>query len=186
MPSQGPLYVANGADDAGVGTVAWSNPSNAAGNPDDGYATAALGSGAVSHYLKCTSFGFSVPAGATIDGIVVEWEKQATGAGGVTDARVRLVKADAVGATDRSSGAAWPGTDGFVSHGGAADLWGDTWAPADVNAGNFGAAIAAQAGPGGATARVDSVRCTVYYTAPGKPPEVQVFRADLRAHLTHR
>ncbi len=32
--------------------------------------------GAISHYLKATNFGFTIPAGATIDGILVEIEKR--------------------------------------------------------------------------------------------------------------
>lgn len=50
------------ADDAAVGTVAWSNPSNAASS-NDSYATAS-GAGGTTHYLKATNFGFAIPAGA--------------------------------------------------------------------------------------------------------------------------
>jgi len=62
------------ADDATVGTVAWSNPDRAK-SLADGNATAVLSSLGVSHYLKATNFGFSIPTGATIDGILAEINK---------------------------------------------------------------------------------------------------------------
>ena len=141
MATQGPNSPGTMADDATVGTVAWTTPDNAKVS-DNVYATAGLdggssptdtnvrivksdgtigttnkgtstalpatdayrsygassdlwgetwtsadindidfglvvsytSSGIVSHYLKATNFGFSIPAGATINGIVAEIE----------------------------------------------------------------------------------------------------------------
>ena len=56
------------------GTQAWANPSNA-GSSNDSYATRTLSG--VSDYLRATNFGFAIPSGATIDGILVEVEKRA-------------------------------------------------------------------------------------------------------------
>lgn len=39
-----------------------------------GVAISVTGSGGTSHYLKATNFGFSIPSGATIEGIVAEFE----------------------------------------------------------------------------------------------------------------
>ena len=138
------------ADDATVGTKAWSNPDNAKANDDSFASTSYVGEGnpsdneikivkngsigsenkslgegwggyppssyssyganndlwgetwtaedinnanfgivlsikwnpTISHYLKATNFGFSIPSGATIDGIVVEIERSTDWAGG--------------------------------------------------------------------------------------------------------
>lgn len=75
----GPNGTGTGADDASVGTITWSNPGNITAS-DNTYATNLTGCiTSVSHYLKATNFGFSVPAGATITGITVEIERKGTG-----------------------------------------------------------------------------------------------------------
>lgn len=122
------------------------------------------------YYAKATNFGFSIPAGATIDGIVVEWEIKT--ANTILDNAVRIVKGGTIGATDKSSGSYWPASDTYRSYGGAADLWGETWASTDINASTFGCALSAKRdGSGGHYPDIDHVRITVYYTesAAGQP-----------------
>src|ERR1700674_1385656 len=125
----------------GIGTVAWTNPGNAV-STDGNYATAKLNNGIVSNYLLCVGYGFTIPAGATINGITVKVTR-ATSGGTVTDAAVRTVKAGVIGTTDRSTGTPYTNADVVEAHGNAADLWGTTWTPADINNANFGAAFAA-------------------------------------------
>lgn len=60
------------ADLAGVGTITWSNPTNAASS-NNSYATAAAGT---SHYLRFSNFGFAIPTDATINGIQVGIERK--------------------------------------------------------------------------------------------------------------
>ena len=60
------------ADLAGVGTITWSNPTNAASS-NNSYATAAAGT---SHYLRFSNFGFAIPTGATINGVTVGIERK--------------------------------------------------------------------------------------------------------------
>ena len=81
------------ADDATVGTVAWTNPDNAKVS-DNVYATVSLIGIGISHYLKATNFGFSIPTGATINGILVEIEKKDISAAvsGGHDEYVKIVK----------------------------------------------------------------------------------------------
>lgn len=62
-------------DDSAVGTVAWTDPSNA-DDSDDSYAT--MASAATSHYLKGSNFAFSIPDEATITGVRVTLERSAT------------------------------------------------------------------------------------------------------------
>lgn len=159
------------ASDASNGsTLAWTSPTRATSN-NASYTTRSLNDGQVSQYLRCSSYGFAIPAGATITGITVNVERRAGTANRLQDAAMRLVK-DVTGtatiqATDRSSATFYPTTEATEAHGGATDLWGGTWTPDDINLGNFGAALASQkqGTPGGATtASVDHMPITVTYT----------------------
>lgn len=160
MASEGPNSPGTAADDSSVGSVAWANPNNSKIS-DDVYATATIDS-EQTHYLKVTNFSFAIPAGATIDGIVMEAEVK--GAGGLAnDVAVRIVKGGAIGSTDRSSLTDWTTTETYLSHGGISDLWGETWTAEDINASDFGVALSA--GNATDTCSVDHIRITVYYTA---------------------
>src|SRR5262249_15169430 len=103
------------ADDPGTGTLAWTNPTNAQ-TSNDVYATRAFpNQNDVSHYLKCTNFGFTLPSTALIQGIQVEWEQSVSG-GTITDSSVRIVKGGTIGTTEKATGTAWPTTDTFASY----------------------------------------------------------------------
>lgn len=172
--SSGPNYASTAVDDAGTGTLTWTSPGNATATDNQKASVALTKNTGISHYIKATGFGFSIPQDAQIDGVVVEWEKSDSldaGAGETRDNAVRIVKSDVIGATDKSNTNNWTTTDTFVSHGASTDLWGETWTAADINSSTFGAAISAKnvkiSGGGAATtAYVDSVRITVYYTLP--------------------
>lgn len=167
--NSGALSAGTGADDASAGFDTWSNPSNITAS-DNSYATVSNGAGSTSHYLKGTNFGFSIPDGATIDGILVEIERSiltTAGAKSVTDSAIRIVKADgSIGTTNKSAGATWTTTDTYASYGGSSDLWGETWTAQNINDVDFGAvlAVVTAADVGTATAQVDHMRITVYYT----------------------
>lgn len=148
-----------------AGVAAWSNPGNITSS-DDSRATVILpSSGNASGYLKATNFGFAIPSGATILGIVPEIERS-TGGGDVSDDVVSIVKGGTIQAESRAKfGSRWPSSDAYASYGSATDLWGATWAYTDINASTFGVAIQAfnyDVGPS-VEARVDHVRITVYY-----------------------
>ncbi|MGE0371944.1 MAG: hypothetical protein AB7Q01_08660 [Gammaproteobacteria bacterium] len=174
MPSSGPHTFTTFASDSAFGNVAWSNPGNAELS-DNVYATASdsgFFSTDTSEYLVATGIsGLSIPSGATIDGIEVEVERSRSGGSSVTDERVRIVKAGTVGSTDKAVGTAWPTSDGSRTYGGAADLWGESWAVADLEAADTGVALAVNlsAGFGTVTARIDRIRVTVHYTEPENP-----------------
>jgi hypothetical protein len=74
VASQGPLSPSTGANDNSYGTVAWNSEGSIVAS-DNTPATAILAPAEVSNYLKATGFSFSIPAGATIDGIVVGIER---------------------------------------------------------------------------------------------------------------
>jgi hypothetical protein len=127
-----------GANDATVVGTAWTNPGNV--TADDGsYATVTVALNAHSQYVKGTNFGFAVPGGATIVGIVAEVERNVP-AGNAIDFSVRLFKAGVATGSDLAA-YSWPATDAVATYGSSSELWGTTWTPADVNAATFGVGI---------------------------------------------
>jgi hypothetical protein len=169
--TSGPASPGTLSDDSGIGTLSWSNPSNAASS-NDSYATVTTGVSGTTHYLKATNFGFSIPSDATIQGISVSIERKGTGGGSnrTRDSVVKLVKADGTLGTTNKADAAnnWPSTDTVKIYGDASDLWGDTWSYADINDADFGVVLAAAiVVDTSVTSSVDHVTITVHYTQGG-------------------
>lgn len=170
MTTLGPNSPATGADDASVGTLAWSNPDRVVAS-DDSKSSAVSTATVTTHYLKATNFGFSVPAGATIDGVTVEIERMTTNntaARNTTDNIVKLVKNGTISGDDKAATATkWPTADAYASYGGATNLWGLSLTATDINNSTFGVAISATTTSDGASinARIDHIRITIDYTA---------------------
>lgn len=182
MASEGPNSPDTAVDDATIGTVAWNNPGNVLAS-DDSRAAVTLSLNAISHYLKVTDFDFAIPAGSAINGIVVEVERQSNATTGTRDEQVRLVQGGTVGGNNKADTVTvWPlNTDTIATYGGAADLWGLTWTPADINATDFGAVVAAKNyDVPNRTARVDHIRITVYYAVGGGQPTRTMHQARHR------
>lgn len=153
----------------GVGSKVWTNPGRAVAT-DASYATAALSNGNNSNYLRCTDYGFNIPANATITGIRVNVTRK-LGSGGAMDMDVLVIKGGTIStAVDRATTTAYTTTDVNEDHGDSADLWGLSWTVADINATNFGVAFAAKRTSGSPTVSVDSISITVAYTLPCTPP----------------
>jgi hypothetical protein len=168
--SAGPNDCGTASDDSSVGTASWTSPTNACG--DDGlYATAVIpASGGTTHHLDATHFGFSIPTGATINGIQVD-VKSSTDSGVLNWNRDYIIKGGTVGSTNvQTSGYPISTTmnyDTIPTSGASTELWGETWTPADINNSNFGVAIGIVNGfstPANITVSVDNIRITVYYT----------------------
>jgi hypothetical protein len=181
MASQGPTYAGAGANDT-VSGLAWTSPGNITAS-DDARASVTVTSGGLnSDRLMATAFGFTIPGGATINGVVVEIEHRADLSPGVSiiDGPVRLLKGGVVSGTDQSSSTAWTTglSDETFTYGSSSDLWGLALAETDVNASSFGVSMQAKCtgGAGSTAAYVDAIRITVYYTAaapaPVHPPPV--------------
>lgn len=181
-------FIGNGALIGG--TVNWSNPGNASSS-NDVYATAILGDGSPtgqdSRYLEATNFGFSIPPGAVINGIQVNVERAASGAGTINDNSVRLIKNGSIVGSDYSSSTDWGTTDQNVVYGvGTTDKWGTTWTAADINNSAFGLAFSAHHHGSvhiDRTARVDSITMTVYYTPDTTAPTASITSPSSGAHL---
>lgn len=166
--SSGPLSPGTVVDDATVGTIAWINPNNVMLS-DNTYTT--LTTGPVSflgHRLNATNFGFSIPAAATIDGIVIDLEGYRTYTSGSAGWALKIIKGGVVGTTNPvPSNTVLPFIESSVTNGNSTFKWGLTWTVADINASNFGVSyrigtifddnmVGVQ--------YLDNVRITVYYT----------------------
>jgi len=166
MASQGPN---SGATFASVapGDIVWDTPTNAQ-TSDNAYAqaifTAVLDQS--SENLHATNFGFLVPAGSTIDGIIAEVERKSTNvAADIRDLSVKIIKGGTASGDEKASGTIWPASDTYQTYGTASDKWGLTWTSTDINASNFGLSISA----GDFIAlpwigQIDHIRLTVHYT----------------------
>ena len=156
-------------NDTAVGNQLWNNPNNAKA-ADSAFAQSFAGDGFVTNYLKATNFSFSIPAGATIDGILVEVEKQGfDGGNAVVDGNARIVKSDGSLGTENKADTtdeSWTFPASYYSYGSSTDLWGETWTASDINDADFGFAINAN-GPSSSplTMYVGHIRITVYYTS---------------------
>lgn len=154
-----------GANNTGVGTLAWTNPANA--QADDGsYATVtSAANNAVTNYLRATNFGFAVPAGSVVTGVRVEVELKGSVANTWRDTSVRLVKAGTGGGTSLHYGAVLPTSDAVWAYGsGQNDCWGNTLGVSDVNNSGFGVELSfTHLTTTSSTVSVDYVKLTVYY-----------------------
>ena len=144
----------------------WANPAGSLGS-DGSYATTGtmVALGAYTDYLVVTGFGFALPPGAIISGIVVDIERS-DAFRRTADYSIRIVKNGAIGVSEHSSSAGYRMNDSYQSYGSSGDLWGEAWTDVDINSSGFGIAIAAQrsVGGGGPTAgKVNDVQITVFY-----------------------
>lgn len=166
MASDGPNFSGTIASVAG-GTQPWNNPSNAGAN-DSNETTSGAGGANDTEFLACTNFGFSIPAGAMIDGIEVAVEKNRGPSPIVAteDQAVHLIKGGAIqsGASNKAVSGDWGSTPFVETYGGPTDTWSVSLVDTDVTASNFGVAFQAVAITG-LEAEVDYVTMTVYYTA---------------------
>ncbi|MFC1908176.1 hypothetical protein ACFLWT_02090 [Chloroflexota bacterium] len=151
----------------------WTSPANVGADDSTtaNVGTKNLDNGSYTERLDATNFGFAIPTGSTIDGIVVEYDRFSPDEGaGVTDDLVQLIKGGTPQGTDFGVGAGWATSETIVTFGSSSELWGLTWAAADINASNFGVAVAATSSVNNAQAEIDFLRITVHYTPP--PPDI--------------
>jgi hypothetical protein len=130
-------------------------------------------SGATSHYLKCTNFGFTssdVPTGATIDGIEWRFSRYRNAVPTVATTNCKLVKAGSFVGSTVTVTADWPTSETSATMGGATELGGQSWTQSDVTASNFGVGISYTCNttrffPSSASHFIDIVEVRVHYTA---------------------
>jgi Right handed beta helix region/Secretion system C-terminal sorting domain len=163
--------------DGGGGDEVWNNPANAL-TANNNYATisnpALLIGGTVrnSNYLLLRRFGHNLPANAEILGVEVEIEKQSSDDTGINysrDLNIRLLRNNImVGTNHANVSENWPTSKTTSIYGSNTDLWGTTLTASEVNASNFGVAIAITSRAGGlllptVISYIDQVRIKVHY-----------------------
>ena len=149
------------------GVYAWNDPNNAKVDDDFNYTTADTKSGEPTQFLKCTNFGFSLPADVTIVGVEVNIQRMASVAGDVEDYGVYLFNSDASPIGDNKKDPdAWPGwgMEESVRYGASNDTWSRALTKAIVEGSAFGVIIAAVGKSGTLrTAEIDYVEMKLYY-----------------------
>ncbi len=129
---------ASGANVSGAGTQAWSSATNAY-TDDNSFATVAVNDNQQSNYLQVTNFGFSIPSNAVILGIEARIGRFVDDNGGnPQDQEVILRKGTAFVGSNLASSSVFPESEAIATYGGAGNLWGTTWTPAEINSSNFG------------------------------------------------
>lgn len=121
-------------------------------------------------------YGGAIPAGATINGIVIYAKISNCGHTGggwplpappnICSLRIGLTK-DGVNVTPTTFRENV--TSSYVIDGSSTELWGDTWTPAEINDANFGAVLykaVGEANEVNGTVSIDNVYIVVYYTVP--------------------
>lgn len=128
-----------------------------------------------SNGLYGTGFGFSIPAGATINGITFSFDRLRSATPsfvGNTNA-VFLLKAGTVAGSQHGPGSNWTTVSTTETWGSSSDLWGSTWAASDINDPNFGVLVSAAASNSNpaatGTLSVSNYVLTVTYTASVTP-----------------
>jgi len=166
--TQGPNHASVGLT-SGAGSN-WLNPTYITA-ADALYASAALNRNGTSRYLRSRAYGFTIPTGATIDGIEVSVNRRSNNNNfglSINDSSLQLVKNGTIFGSNYATATDWPTTMDVANYGGATDLWGTTWTPADINSIDFGVALSVlnESAFSNKTAYVDYMQITVYYTLP--------------------
>jgi hypothetical protein len=134
MASTGLVLAGTGANNADIGLTQWLTTGNITA---DDTSDATCNAGASSQYLVARNFGFSIPAGATIDGITVQINASEHSSG--TESLNAQLQNDTGTLFGSSKSATINGTaKNNYSYGSATDKWGATLTTTIVNDVDFG------------------------------------------------
>ncbi len=157
----GPL--AAGSVSQVAATVPWSNPAQATADDGQVATAASLLPGERTDELVVKGFGFALPPWALVTGVQLDVKRSASG-GPVKDLDVRFV-APKQGGYNMALGTAWSASSAVDSYGSPTTNLLQYFTAADINDPAFALHLIAQnAGSTLATANVDSVKVTIYYT----------------------
>ena len=155
-------------------TGSWTNPSNVATSNNTYAVSGSIANSATTGFLTCTSNGFSIPSGATIDGLelTVEGKNQISANGFQLrpqsgEARIWYSGAAIGSATPAGiPNQSWTtNSDQTKTFGSSTNLWGATLTDAIVNDSSFGVRVRFfNANASSQTFSVDLIAITIYYT----------------------
>lgn len=149
-----------------VSATGWSNPTFV--YTDNGNSTSfGHNNGDTSGALDVSSYGFSIPAGATINGVSVTVKRRRSGGlDNVRDSMIKLLNSGSeIGNNKADTSTNWTTSDVAITYGGATDLWNATLTPAIINGSGWGVRFKSKStGFTAMTALVDHIGMTVYYT----------------------
>ncbi len=158
----GPSRPTTIGEDQSVGFESIINTSNLTDTDPETFVSASNNTSGT-YYATTTGYGFSVPGGATINGVTADFFAWDTGIAG-TMPQIRLIKGGVIsGDTKSVDTVTLTTTHQTISVGGSSDLWGLSLSSADVNASDFGLAFTINQIAQGA-ARVGDLQLTVTYT----------------------
>jgi hypothetical protein len=177
MPTYGPSLptaATGNTNTIGGGTVAWTNTTNIE-RADGVFATCTPGL-ATTDDLRGGTFGFAVVSTDTVLGILLEVNvKCGTGGTGLVFTSVVLEGGGGASA-NRAAGTVVTTAATTFTFGGASDLWGTTWTPAQINAGAFVPNVAfGGAGSGPGILSVDFFRVTITTSSGSQSRMFQMF-----------
>ena len=156
--------VAKSIPRTGLPAVAWNAPEKAL-TVDSQYAGAVLDNDQQSELLRITSYGFSVPATATIKGVVVQLKRR--GDNKIVDGNIELWLDGAASARPKFVSSGWPRVIGTHHYGQEIDTWGNDLTPELVGRPGFGTEIWSKrrtdAGTGPVPGEVESLLITIWY-----------------------
>jgi hypothetical protein len=149
MSDTGWINPSYGTDDSSTGASTWANPSYITSHNTQYSTNTGLTATYITHWIKGTSYNCGIPTGATITGIEVQIYKYCQSASKAYDVHCQLINAaGTIGGTDLAiaGGTYWPSSGVYSSYGGSSQLWGRSWAPADLNGTSAGVALSAYTG----------------------------------------
>lgn len=180
--STGPKYPTTTSTTNGSGSSGqWANPANIFADDGSNATAAFLAPPTYTDELDGRTFGFNIPSNAIIDGIKLEMEVPSSTRWQESFSVMMLKKAGVI--TGSNKAGTGSSANGIWTYGGASDLWGTTWTPAQINAAGFGFGFQATYSSSGNdfTIAVDFVRITVYWHY-----SVDVSPADVPKRYLHK
>lgn len=135
-----------GEDNNEIGSKTWDNPSYIQIESLDNNASIDFGgTETITHYLKATNFGFTIPDNGIITGIEVAvtlFNDKGYISHYAKDSSIKIIKNGVISTTNLGNNTDQLTTPiNNVIYGSNSNLWGESFTPDDINASNFGVAL---------------------------------------------
>ena len=157
------LPAGTGSDNASIGTVTWTAPNNIIGDDNGLKATASGGASTVSHYLRASNFGISLPSGSTINGLEVRFQAHRTVSTFLSSISIFNDSGATAGTAKTPSVDLTAVSDTVHQYGGSGDLWGLTPTEAQVEDSDWGYGFSITGTPN-LTGTSDFAEIKIYFT----------------------